>query len=355
MPTTAPAPTAAPTPSPTPIDVSAAFVKQIVNPTFSATAKISGSLTVGPIEGSIAGTAAFSGPDSSQAMSITAGTFKQDTESVHIGATSWSRKAPGPWLEDTAKPAGSKDSSLSEVLKSIISVEDLGLETRGGKQLHHLRSSSGNEIPPAVFGIDTATSKDAKFTLDFYAADDGTPAIMAIAGTWTQASGAIEVPTTMAFDIAFGDIGKPQTIDPPEDVWVRYTSKTHGYTMAHPADWTVEATKDEDAYLLDGQGYVYVGVTPFKGSTAKFVTELKSTYKKPFKGDPASETPTILGGEAAVRLIYQFTNDSDQAVTIADDVVARDGTGWEVYLATAGGTEDIAAFDQFVATFAFTE
>ena len=38
-----------------------------------------------------------------------------------------------------------------------------------------------------------------------------------------------------------------------------------------------------------------------------------------------------------------------------DDVVSRDGTGWEVYLATAGGQEDIDIFDTFVATFTFTE
>ena len=42
-------------------------------------------------------------------------------------------------------------------------------------------------------------------------------------------------------------------------------------------------------------------------------------------------------------------------MTVVDDVVSRDGTGWEVYLATAGGQEDIDIFDQFVATFTFTE
>jgi hypothetical protein len=42
-------------------------------------------------------------------------------------------------------------------------------------------------------------------------------------------------------------------------------------------------------------------------------------------------------------------------VTIADDVISRNATGWEVFLATAGGHEDIDVFDQFVATFQFTE
>ena len=42
-------------------------------------------------------------------------------------------------------------------------------------------------------------------------------------------------------------------------------------------------------------------------------------------------------------------------VTLVDDVTVRDGTGWEVSVATTGGREDIPVFDQFVSTFAFTD
>jgi hypothetical protein len=125
--------------------------------------------------------------------------------------------------------------------------------------------------------------------------------------------------------------------------------------MAHPADWTVESTKGKDSYLLSGQPYVYVAVTPFTGSTAKFVTALKASYKTPFGGAPKTEAPTNLGGAAAVRLVYEYTNAQAQDVTIADDIVSRDGSGWEVFIATAGGAADVAVFDQFVSTFAFTE
>jgi len=350
-----PAPTTAPTPSPTPIDVSAAFVKRMVLPGFSATATLTGTLTIGPVKGDISGTAAFSGNDSSTSMSITAGTYKQDTASVHIGSSSWSRKSPGPWLDDPKQPAGSTDKSLSTILRSLVSVTDLGVETHAGKQLHHLRSTSGNEIPGAAFGLDSASAKDAKFTLDFYATDDGSPAVMAIAGDWTQVSGATSVPTAMTFDIVLSDVGTPQTIAPPADVWVRYTSKDFGYTMAHPADWTVTSSKTEDTYAIDGQGYVYVATQPFKGSTAKFVTALEASYKKQLGQVPKSETPTTLGGQPAVRLLYEYKDKTGQDVTIADDVISRDGTGWEVLMATGGGAADVGVFDQFVSTFAFTE
>jgi hypothetical protein len=287
-------------------------------------------------------------------LSISAGGIKQDTETVTVGSSSWSRAAPGPWLEDPAKPDGSKDSSVGEMLRSVISVVDLGVESRGGRQLHHLRSSSGNAISGAAVGFGSATTKDGKFTLDFYAADDGTPAIMAIAGTWTQVSGGVDVPSSMSFDIAFDDIGDPQVIEPPDDVWVRSTSKTLGYTMAHPADWIVESAKDLDTYMLNGQGYVYVATQPYKGSTATFAAELKADQKTQLKADPESETPTTLGGVPAVRLTYAITSENGQPITFVDDVVSRDGTGWEVYLVVDAGPEAIDTFDTFVATFAFT-
>jgi len=347
-------PTTVPTPSPTPIDVGAAFVEQMSARDFSAAATISGTLTVGPLEGTIDGEAAFSGGDSSMTMSITAGTtFKQETETISIGDASWSRQAPGPWLENP--PASASKPSLGEFLGALSSVTVVGIETRNGKQVHHLRMSSGSDVPCASIGFDSETAKDATCTMDFYATDTGTPAVLAVTGEWTQVSGGVEVPTKMTFDIAFSDVGKSQTITEPTDVWVRYTSANLPYSMAHPADWTVKSTKTEDTYLLNGQGYVYVGVTPFTGSTAKFVDALKASYKKPFGGDPVSQTATTLGGVPAVRLIYQFTNDAAQDVTVADDVVSRDGTGWEVYLATGGGPEDVGVFDQFVATFQFAE
>jgi hypothetical protein len=356
-PSQAPAsPTAAATPSPSAVDVAAAFVQNVTGPSFNATATIAGTMTVGPVDGTITGEGVVSGANSSMTLVIDADVFKQTSESIHVGGASWSRKDDGPWLEDPAKPAGSANQTLDGMLQSVTSVTDTGVETRGGRQLHHLRSSGGNAIPPTTFGVDPATAKDAEFTLDFYATDDGTPAILAIAGSWTTVgSGGTSLPTELRFDITLDDVGEPQVINPPEDVWVRYTSKALGYTMAHPPDWMVESKKNEDTYLLNDQGYVYVAVTPYKGSTAKFVTDLKASYKKPFQGDPTTETPTRLGGQPAVRLVYDYTNDQGQAVTIADDVISRDGTGWEVFLATGGGPEDIEVFDQFVATFQFTK
>jgi hypothetical protein len=356
-PSVASAPASTPTavPSPSPVDVGAAFLKTLSDPTFSSAADISGTMTVGPIDGEITGDAAFSAGDSSMTMAIDLDVLKQETSQIQVDDQKWSRKSPGPWLEDPKPAAGATGSSIGKILQSLVKVTDLGVVSKGGTSLHHLQVPGTDTMSGTLLGIDPTTTKDATFNLDFYATDAGVPAIMSLSGSWTQLSGGTEVPATMTIDIAFTDVGKPQTITAPTDVWVVYTSTAMGYSMAHPADWTVTSAKDEDTYAIDGQGYVYVATTAYKGSTAKFAADLKASYKKPFKGDPTSEKPTQLGGVAAVRLIYGFTNDTGQNVTVADDVVSRDGTGWEVYLATAGGQEDIDIFDQFVATFNFTD
>ena len=343
------------TPSLTPVDVGAVFTKALSNPSFSATADLTGSMTIGALSGEIGGDAVFSGGDSSLTMTVDFDTINLETGQIQVGDQKWSRTSPGPWLEGPKAVAGSGGPTVGSMLQSLVKVTDLGVVTKAGRSLHHLQVPGMKDVSSAFFGVDPATTKDATFSLDFYATDEGVPAIMTMSGEWTQTNGATEVPTTLAVDIAFDDVGTPQTVSPPDDVWVRYTSKSMGYSMAHPADWTVSHAKNEDTYSVDGQGYVYVATSAYAGSTAKFASELKASYKKPFKGDPASETPKQLGGVPAVRLVYEFTNDTAQDVTIADDVVSRDGTGWEVYLATAGGQEDIDIFDTFVATFIFTE
>ena len=345
-------PTAAPTPSPTPIDASAAFTKAITASDFSAVVKVSGKLKIGTVDGDITGDGKINGKDSTSSQRVSAGTFTQVNSGTRIGSTSWSRKSPGPWLEDLE--SASKGSSLNDYLQRVGGIVDLGVVTYAGQQLHHLQPKGGNTISPDDIGFDVSGATDAKFTIDFYSTDDGTPVIVAVAGSWTQVSGDASVPTEVTFEYAFSDVGKPQTITAPDDVWVRYTSTVNGYTMAHPAGWTVKGAKDKDTYLLNDQPYVYVGLSAFKGTTPAFVTALKKAYKKNF-GDPVSENATRLGGESAVRLLYQFTNTAKQDVTLVDDVVSHGGTGWEVFMVTQGGTEDVAVFDQFVATFEFTK
>lgn len=354
-PSTAPTatPTAVPTPSPTPIDVAAAFVKIATDPAFKAVGTIDGTVTIAGVKGEISGRGLFDSADSSGSTTLAVGTFKQVTHSVTVGGDSWTRREPGPWIAEAR--TGTAGKGLDDYLRSVSSIVDLGVVTRDGRQLHHLQPKDGNRVSPEVIGFEVGDDKDAMFTVDLYATDDGTPAIMTVTGSWTVMSGATPIPSELDFDMVLSDVGKPQVITPPDDVWVRYTSKTHGYSMAHPAAWTVKAGKDQDQYLVNDVAFVYVAMTPYTGSTAKFTKALKAVYSKDFGGDPVSETATGLDGKPATRLLYQFKNDADQDITFADDVLSLDGTGWEVFLVTVSDPGDIEMFDQFVSTFDFTE
>ena len=148
----------------------------------------------------------------------------------------------------------------------------------------------------------------------------------------------------------------PSATDPPEDAWVVTTSKTFPYRMAHPPGWTVEPSRTGDAYAIDGQPYVHVAAQPVdEGTTLEtFSSSLRAFYKDDF-GEPESAVDASLGGQPARRLVYEFVNDQGQDVTFVDDIAVHGGLGWEVFLLTAGGASDIPVFEQFVATFEFTD
>ena len=346
--------TSPPTASPSPADVASEFLRVIAAPDFRATADITGTVTIAGTDGAIGGDAVFAGPDTSLAMTIELGGTSRQTESVSIGRQHWARHSPGPWL--AAPDADPAQGSLSGMLAAIVSVEDLGVVPKGGRQLHHLRPQGGGAISPATIGFEIEGATDAAFSMDVYVADDGTPAVLGINGTWTQAEGDVAVPIDIEVEFVFAAVGVAQTVSPPVGVWVVNASTAFPYSMAHPPDWTVETSKTEDAYAIDGQPYVYVA--PQKLATGvsvdEFAASLQDFYQDDF-GKPTSVVARPLGGQAGFRLRYRFTNDRGQDVTFVDDVTVRGRTGWEVFLVTAGGADDIPVFDQFVTTFRFTD
>jgi hypothetical protein len=348
------APTLAPTPSPTAVDVADAFIRIIASPGFSATAVVDGTLALGSAAGDLSGNAIFAGSSSDTTVRFDVPDFSQETQSISIGSKNWSRTSPGPWLAgpDTAASSG----SVSGTLAAIASVEDLGVVSKAGRSLHHLQPEGGGTVSPAVVGFDADLATDAAFVLDVFAADDGTPAIIGISGSWTQTAQGQAVPVHLDLEFTLSDVGVPQAIDPPEDVWILNTSKAFPYRMAYPPGWTVEPSKTEDAYAVDGQPYIYVAPQTVDGGTTldDFSSSLQTFYKDDF-GEPTSEVATTLGRQPGERLIFEFVNDQAQDVTLVDDITVRGRTGWEVFLVTAGGASDIPIFDRFVATFEFTD
>ena len=347
--------TATPPPSeivpPRPTDASAALLKIIAAPDFGAVETFRGTIKVDMDQGVLSGTGAISGGDSTQTMTIAIANTTRVTHSTDIGSTSWTRAEPGPWLEDPKATTPKK--TLSDYLRSLTEMVDLGLVPRPGRMLHHIQSTDSIAVPAEDLGYGNGpTTKDGAFTADFYATDNGTPVTIVLAGTWTVLDGSTERPASVTYDDTLSQVGTVQRIAPPDDIWVRYTSKALGYSMAHPADWTVSAAKGSDTYAIKGRGNVVV--TRYPVATIDDVLLGSHLVKR-------GESPRVwsrekLDGEPAIRMVFDTVDDRKRPVTVVDDVTLRGGNGYEVYGVTAREDRgEMDTFDQFAATFAFVD
>ena len=357
-PTPVPTPTAAPTaaPTPTPVDVGAAFLAQVTDT--SGRMPVTGTATFGGTEAAISGRFESTGADdSASTMTIDVGGSTQTTESIRIGTKKWSRQDGGVWVLDP-EPADTAK-GLATWLKSLTTLDDRGVETKDGRQLHHLAPASAEALTPEALGLDPSI-KDAVIAVDLWAEDDGTPAIMSITVTWSQASGTTTVPVEMAMDIDLSGLGAAATVTAPEDAWTGFASKRFGYSMAYAPGWSVREDDGTDVYLMDGTPYVYVSPQDVASgyTLERFRDELVAYYEKQdIKASPDADEESEVGGLAARVLTYHFTNSSGNPVYLVDAVTVRDTTGWEIYLAQSqAGEEDARAFfDTMLGTFSFAE
>ena len=340
-------------------DVKAAFLDVIADPKFAGKATISGSIALAGIDGEVSGEWTFDGPDSHTSTTTSLPGTEQTNESITIGPDGWERAGDGPWLE--REKAADPDKSFTRMLAVLGSLEDLGIESRDGVDLHHFAPPGDGGVPVDALGITNAEVKDPKATADFYATAAGMPEIFVFHVTWRQPIGGQDTDVTMDMQMDLDEIGSTQSIEPPpaEEIWKRYTS-TLGYTMAHPPEWTVKHAKSQDTYLIDDQPYVYVAPQAVRDGEklSSFESDLTAFYDQRFRTEPDSRESTRLGGSAAFRLLYHFTNDTGQDVALVDIGTIHAGKGWEVFLLTLAGTteaDDIAVFDDFVSTFKFTK
>ena len=142
----------------------------------------------------------------------------------------------------------------------------------------------------------------------------------------------------MTLDLDLSGLGRAATVLAPEDPWSRFTSTRFGYSMAHPADWTVSEEGASDSYLIDGTPYVTAGPQSLPGYTLeRFATELIATYKKQAKVEPETNAEIVLGGQPGRFLTYHFANEDGVKVYVADAITVADGTGWEVIFMEQAG------------------
>ena len=354
------APTVAPTinvtpppPSPTPFDVGAAFLAIVGDEDLSAKFEMDGTIEMGVtvgIEGSFEG----DGDNMRQRSTVTFNGNATTTEAIKVGSERWSRTLPGPWL---AMPASSGSSaSLNDWLGSLSSLTDLGVETKAGQQLHHLRPAAGSKVPPEALGLDPDQFTDPDISIELYARDDGTPALFEMTGSWVQKVNQQDVNVELDVDMTVSDVGEPVTITRPTDVWTQYTSEL-GYSVAHPAGFTVVSDDEGDTFRKDDTDWFYVFAYPEgKGLTAKGFTEAIIDSYAEDPGPPRSDPkPVAVGGTSGYRADFELTNNEGGDILLIDVLTVFNDLGWEISLVTTPEleAEETKIFESFLASFKF--
>jgi hypothetical protein len=181
----APTPTA--TPTPTPLSTLDAFKARVAGSDFQAQGSVSGSvqakLIVGSTSGTVTGT--FKVKDGDSDVSVRFQILGQTVtyDSIVVDAWSYSRTNGGGWTRTQAS-----GKTLQAFVSSGVVLTDEGVDTKLGRQLHHLTVADPAGIDPSAFGITAGSGQEnlAIDALSFWVESDGTPAGLSIEASLDQ-------------------------------------------------------------------------------------------------------------------------------------------------------------------------
>lgn len=208
-------PTLIPTPSPTPMPLPESFEARVAAGDFRAQGSVVGTvkvnLIIGSSSGPIIGTFKVKGGDSAASISTKVLGTTIAYDSIVVGGWSYSRTNGGQW---SRSPATGK--TLQDFVGSGISLTDAGVETKFGRQLHHLTVADVSGLDPSGFGISAGPDQKNLMieSLSFWSADDGTPAGLSVAASLDQKLLGTPTHETVTLDIAI-DTLSGVTIEPP--------------------------------------------------------------------------------------------------------------------------------------------
>jgi hypothetical protein len=193
------------------------FTSRITAADFQASGALNGTyaITVSgtTLKATISGTDMIHGKDSAMTMKVdmaaTSATPASSTvnDSVDVGGFTYTRTDGGAW----SKAAKTSDTTITSVI-SQVGLADKGVESRFNQQLHRLESTK--LVPISLMFTDTTGVTNPNLTLTFWTKDDGTPAGMTMAATFTQVSSDSSGDVTMSLDVSF-DSMSGVTIEAP--------------------------------------------------------------------------------------------------------------------------------------------
>jgi len=194
------------TPKPSLID---SFTSKITAADFQASGALTGTYTMTvsgtAFNATITGTDKIHGKDSAMSMKLdvaaTSATPASSTlnDSVDVGGFSYTRTDGGAWT----KSAKTSDTTITTVI-SQVGLADKGVESHFNQQLHRLESTK--PVPVSLMFSDTTGVTNPNLALTFWTKDDGTPAGMTMAATYTQVSSDSSGDVTMSLDVSFDSL-----------------------------------------------------------------------------------------------------------------------------------------------------
>jgi hypothetical protein len=338
-------PAATPSPSPSPsVDVAAAFIARIRGAN-SGHITSTATIELGPFRGDmivyeVNGTTDFNGTDYRSTTSEIGGAGDV-TSVVKVGPDTYVKMSDGPWL----KTGGETPGRIDQILEHVTSVVRVGTETYGGRELIVLVPSPGVRLNPADFGH----PEGAQVNLSFLADALGTPVLMRITLTWTQAMVDGSRPAKWTEEMAFDTLGVPINISRPDDVWTMHASKRFAYQIAYPGGWEVTEQETGDLFLSP-EGYsVFVFSDRSRGATLNEWTAGSITsWQRQIKAQPQKNEAIVVGGQNARLLTYHAKIHNVDSYFL-DAVLVANARGYDIEWTSDPGFE--AAHRELFGTF----
>jgi hypothetical protein len=352
-----PAPTTAAIATPTPepsIDVAPLFAESIAA-LKTGVVTFDGLVIVGDIQVTMSGATTFSGPDSTTATTTALGGVSTTVETVKVAGRQYARTGDGPWLE---KVASNRPDLTEQLLGDPSNLTDLGTEMRAGQRVHRLEADRADFDPAALLAsVEGVSAVEADIA--FFALDDGTPVGAILEVSWLQASDDGSVDGSMALEMGFSQLGRPQTIRAPADVWTSFASERWGYAFAHPADYDHSSDKGYDYFFGPGDSWLSSARGKTFGYTLNVIAKAEMAGLKKALGAKSGTNEALTMGGIKGRLVTVAGKSKDLGgrYTVYEAIVVKGKFAYYVAWFSPAGSEaaDLATFRQLVSTFALTQ
>ena len=177
------------------------------------------------------GTSQIDGQDNHQRVTIAIPGAPERTETLTLDGVKYENRG-GLWFQKPdAEPGSGPGSDFSSIMKSVLDVADVGVVTKDGRSLHHLKPKKDTPIPISAIGM-ADPGGDGTVTFDFYASDDGTPVVMVDEREpGPRSTDHLGHRVRMTLDYTFSNVGGPVDIACPAQVWTTFTSKRFKYSI----------------------------------------------------------------------------------------------------------------------------